>query len=110
MSDVEATTPEPAQEQEQAEKTNEKERGGSEEAAESKPEAEKENIYPKFPEIVDDGKVWYYGRHTPTGPDCKRIVEVNPKNRHETQLYELGKGNYLGTMVYSQSKQHLLLF
>ncbi len=39
MSDVEATTPEPDQEQEPAEKTDEKEKGGSEEAAESKPEA-----------------------------------------------------------------------
>ncbi len=39
MSDVEATTPEPAQEQEKAEKTDEKEGIGSGEAAEPKPEA-----------------------------------------------------------------------
>ncbi len=71
MSDVEATTPEPAQEPEHAEKTDEKEGDGSGEAAEPKPETEKENIYP---EIVDDGKVWFYGRYTPTGSSHKRIV------------------------------------
>ncbi len=108
MSDVEATTPEPAQETEQAEKTNEKERGGSEEAADSKAEAEKENIYPKFPEIVDDGKVWYYGRHTPSGTNFTRIVEVNPKNRHETLLMELGEDFILGKMVNCQGRLRLV--
>ncbi len=106
MSDVEATTLEVAEPQKQAETTEDEKLGVSNEEK-TKPEAQKETI---CPEVVDDGKVWYYGSHTPLGTNFKRIVEVNPKNRHETQLMELGEDDSLGRMVYSQGKYNLLLF
>ncbi len=92
MSDVEDTTPEPALAPTQAEMTKEGEGNRSGDA-----------------EIVDDGKVWYYGRYTPSGTNFKRIVEVNPKNRHETLLMEVGEDVFLGKMVYCQGKLRLVL-
>ncbi len=80
--------------------TGEGEGNGSGDAG-PKPETEKEN---KFPNIVDEGKVCYYGRYTPSGTNFKRIVEVNPKNRHETLLMEVGEDVILGKMVYCQGK------
>ncbi len=99
------TTPDPALAPTQVEMTKEGEGNGSGDA-EPKQEIEKDN---KFPEILDDGKVWYYGRHTPSGINFKRIVEVNPKNRHETLLMELGEDIILGKMVYCQGKLRLVL-
>ncbi len=106
MSDVEATTLEVAEQQKLAETTEDEKPGVSREEK-TKPETQKETIYP---EVVDDGKVWYYGQGTPTGSGYKRIVELNPKNRHETQLMELGEDDSLGRMVYSQGKYKSLLF
>ncbi len=72
---MEATTPEVAEPLKQAE-TTEDEKAGVSSEEKTKPETQKETIYPK---VVDDGKVWYYGQCTPTGSSYKRIVEVNPK-------------------------------
>ncbi len=103
MSDVEATTPEPAQPQKQAEEIEQNEQGSGEDKP--TPEAGNEST---GSDKVDDCKVWYYGRYTPSGRNFRRIVEVNPKNRHETQLIELDEGTSLGSMVYSQGKLHLV--
>ncbi len=40
----------------------------------------------------------------PSETNFRRIVEVNPKNRHEKQLSELEEGVSLGSMVHSQGK------
>ncbi len=105
MSNVEEATPEPGLAPTHAAMTKEGEGNGSGDA-EPKQETEKDNT---FPEIVDDGKVWFYGRYTPSGTNLKRIVEVNPKNRHETLLMELGEDIILGKMVYCQGKLRLVL-
>ncbi len=105
MSNVEETTPEPALAPTQVEMAKEGEGNGSGDA-EPKQETEKDN---KFSEIMDDGKFWYYGRYTPSGTNFKRIVEVNPKNRHETLLMELGEDIILGKMVFCQGKLRLVL-
>ncbi len=40
----------------------------------------------------------------PSETHFKRIVEVNPKNRHEKQLIELEEGVSLGSILHSQGK------
>ncbi len=52
---------------------------------------------------VDNARVWFYGHSTPTGSTFKRLVEFNPRNRHETCLYETDN-NYFEKMVYLQSE------
>ncbi len=49
---------------------------------------------------VDDGRLWFYGKLKRS----IRIAEVNPKNRHETCLYEFPAEGYFGKMVYLQGQ------